>query len=41
MSGEILNAISNAGLNISDILTKETELEDIFIKLTKDNGNSQ
>jgi hypothetical protein len=41
MSGGILNAISNAGLNISDIQTKETELEDIFIKLTKDNGNSR
>ncbi len=40
MAGEILNAISDAGLIISDISTKETELEDIFIKLTKNNASS-
>jgi ABC-2 type transport system ATP-binding protein len=34
-SGELLRAISDAGLIIADISTKETELEDIFIKLTK------
>ena len=34
-SGEILNVISNAGLTITDISTKETELEDIFVKLTR------
>ena len=39
-AGEILSAISNAGLTITDISTKETELEDIFVKLTKDGANS-
>jgi ABC-2 type transport system ATP-binding protein len=33
-SGEILSAISEAGLTISEISTKEAELEDIFLKLT-------
>ena len=35
-SGEILNAISDAGLTITDISTKETKLEDIFVKSTKE-----
>ena len=35
-SGEILAAISSAGLTIAEISTKETELEDIFVKLTSE-----
>lgn len=33
-SGQILSALSEAGLTISEISTRETELEDIFVKLT-------
>ena len=33
-TGEILNAINTAGFKIKDVVTKETELEDIFITLT-------
>lgn len=33
-SGKILNSIQQAGLNVIDIVTKEAELEDIFISLT-------
>ena len=40
-SGEILSAISGGGLTIADISTKETELEEIFIKLTKDGARSR
>lgn len=35
-SGEILNAISGAGLTIAEISTKEAELEDIFVKMTSE-----
>ncbi len=35
-SGEILAAIGRAGLTIAEISTKETELEDIFVKLTSE-----
>ncbi len=35
-SGEILAAISDAGLAITDLRTREAELEDIFINLTQD-----
>ena len=33
-SGEILKAIQDINLNIIDVTTRETELEDIFLKLT-------
>ena len=33
-SGKILNSIQQAGLNVNDVVTKEVELEDIFISLT-------
>ena len=33
-SGEILGAIAEAGLSITDLVTKEAELEDIFLSLT-------
>ncbi|MEE2699477.1 MAG: ABC transporter ATP-binding protein [Pseudomonadota bacterium] len=33
-SGEILKAIQDIDLNIIDVTTRETELEDIFLKLT-------
>ena len=33
-SGKILNSIQQAGLNVNDVVTKEAELEDIFISLT-------
>jgi ABC-2 type transport system ATP-binding protein len=33
-SGEILSAIQQAGLSVNDVVTKEAELEDIFISLT-------
>jgi ABC-2 type transport system ATP-binding protein len=32
---EILSAVSNTGLHINDISTHETDLEDIFLQLTK------
>jgi ABC-2 type transport system ATP-binding protein len=35
-SGEILTAVENAGLKITDISTQETDLEDIFLRLTRD-----
>ncbi len=35
-AGEILHAISSAGLTISEISTKEAELEDIFVKMTSE-----
>ena len=34
-SGQILAAISGAGLTIAEISTRETELEDIFMELTR------
>ena len=33
-SGKILSAIQQAGLSVNDVVTKEAELEDIFISLT-------
>ncbi len=33
-SGEIIAAVQDAGLTITDLSTRETELEDIFIQLT-------
>lgn len=33
-SGEILSAIQDAGLSVTDVVTKEAELEDIFLSLT-------
>jgi len=35
-AGEILAAVGAAGLEIVDVSTKEVELEDIFVKLTRD-----
>jgi ABC-2 type transport system ATP-binding protein len=32
--GDILSAIAEAGLSVAEITTRETELEDIFLKLT-------
>ena len=32
---EILTSISNAGLTINDLATEESDLEDIFLALTK------
>ena len=37
-SGKILNAMNDAKLTIIDISTRETELEDIFLRLTRDSG---
>jgi ABC-2 type transport system ATP-binding protein len=34
-SGEILNAMRDAGLTIGDVTTREAELEDIFLQLTR------
>ncbi len=34
-SGEIISAITDCGLGIVDITTREAELEDIFLRLTK------
>ena len=34
-SGEILNALHDAGLTITDLNTREAELEDIFLQLTR------
>ena len=39
-SGEILAAIEHAGLKIMDISTRETELEDIFLRLTRDSHHA-
>ncbi|HEB79734.1 MAG TPA: ABC transporter ATP-binding protein, partial [Rhodospirillales bacterium] len=37
-SGEILSALQDAGLTVVDLVTKEAELEDIFLRLT---GNEE
>jgi len=34
-AGQILNAINDADLDIADVSTQEAELEDIFVKLTR------
>ena len=39
-SGKILKSIQQAGLNVIDLVTKEAELEDIFISLTTASSNS-
>lgn len=33
--GELLNAVSQSGISIADIRTRETDLEDIFLQLTQ------
>ena len=33
-AGQILTTISNCGLIVKDITTKEVDLEDIFVRLT-------
>ena len=33
--GQMLLAVQVNGLNITDIVTQETELEDVFLQLTK------
>jgi len=35
-AGDILSAVNGAGLSITDISTQESELEDIFVKLTSE-----
>ncbi len=37
-SGEILTALGDAGLGITDVESKEADLEDIFVSLTGNNG---
>jgi ABC-2 type transport system ATP-binding protein len=39
-SGKILSAVQQAGLNVNDVITKEVELEDIFISLTTSSSSS-
>ncbi len=36
--GRILEAFRTAGLEICDLVTEETDLEDIFLQLTRDGG---
>ncbi len=38
---EILNAIQGCGLAITDLSTKEGDLEDIFLMLTRDNDKAR
>ncbi len=33
-SGEILAAVQRAGLTVTDLVTREADLEDIFLRLT-------
>jgi ABC-2 type transport system ATP-binding protein len=40
-SGKILSSIQHAGLNVIDVVTKEVELEDIFISLTAPSPSSE
>ena len=40
-SGKILNSIQQAGLNVNDVVTKEVELEDIFISLTTPSSSDE
>ncbi len=37
-AGEVLAAVSGAGLGIVDVSTKEPDLEDVFLNLTRSNG---
>ncbi len=37
--GEILEAVTAAGLGIADLSTEETDLEDIFLQLTRDDAS--
>ena len=34
-AGEVLRAVSEAGLNIIDVSTREADLEDVFLNLTR------
>ena len=38
--GELLNAMARAGLRITDITTEETDLEDIFLQITRGSHES-
>ncbi len=38
-AGEILESIRNAGFDITDLVTEETDLEDIFLQLTQKTGS--
>jgi ABC-2 type transport system ATP-binding protein len=40
-SGKILSAIQQAGLSVNDVVTKEAELEDIFISLTTSSSSGE
>jgi len=41
-AGEVLAAVNDAGLGISDVITREADLEDIFLRLTRaDDGGDQ
>ena len=33
--GELLNAMDRAGMRITDLTTEETDLEDIFLQITR------
>jgi len=33
-AGQVLTAVGDAGLGITDVITREADLEDIFLKLT-------
>ena len=37
-AGEVLSAIGDAGLSIVDVITREAELEDIFVRLTREDS---
>jgi ABC-2 type transport system ATP-binding protein len=36
--GRVLDALKKTGLEIQDLSTRETDLEDIFIQLTREPG---
>ncbi|WP_259782077.1 ABC transporter ATP-binding protein [Aestuariispira ectoiniformans] len=38
-AGDIITAVQGAGLTIVDLVTEETDLEDIFLQLTSSKGN--
>lgn len=37
--GDVLNVMNDCGLRITDLSTEETDLEDIFLQLTRDGGD--
>jgi ABC-2 type transport system ATP-binding protein len=37
---EILSAVAEAGLVVADITTEETDLEDLFLQLTRDDAGA-